>query len=333
MAERNYVDMLDARAEQGMHLSVGIDINWDLVHGQGDLTLDKLLAYGKMVMDETADIAACFKPNHWYWAQYRNIGGIDALADLSEYGRINHPDVPQNLDVKEADIGRTNQAALNYVFDDMGFDAMTIQPWMGMVGMEPHLAERYKHKGLYVIAKTSNDGSSEFQDLPVPESINLDEFFSSSISPDAEEHWRGRFISGEMSLGQLHDIGVIEGDLRDIRLRPLWQVVLKNVTSPDGWNKHGNVGAVIGATYVADAQSARGLSGEAMILSPGLGTQGGEVVDMRNSRGSGVVYNASSGIMLPEEAELAKDDDVRATVKRLAIATNNRISEALDLAA
>jgi orotidine-5'-phosphate decarboxylase len=49
----------------------------------------------------------------------------------------------------------------------MGVDAITVHPYPGKEALEPFLAR--KEKGIIVLAKTSNPGSGEFQDLRVGE--------------------------------------------------------------------------------------------------------------------------------------------------------------------
>src|SRR5262249_15696418 len=51
------------------------------------------------------------------------------------------------------------------LFEELGFDATTVNPYVGLDGLEPFL--RYDDRGLLVLCKTSNPGSGDFQDLAV----------------------------------------------------------------------------------------------------------------------------------------------------------------------
>lgn len=331
MAERNFNQLIDAQAAAGHHLSVGIDIDWAKVpEGFGDEpTGENLFRYGAMVMDATAEVAAMFKPNIEFYAAYLKEGGLDALARLVEYGRKNHPDIAITVDAKQGDIGRTNEMALMGVFDQLGDpDAMTIHPWMGATAMKTHWEK--SDKGFFVIAKTSNPGGGEFQDMPVSEDLDIDHLLGSIEDPERQEAMRKKYLREGLNFRTLHGDDI---DSTSVRFRPLWQVLSHHVTDPEGWNANGNVGVVIGATYDAEAQSARQHAHEAVILSPGLGTQGGTIVDMRNSSGSGVVYNSASGIMLPKPDKVEEHGSVEKAISHLAAATHRQIQEALELAA
>ena len=76
-----------------------------------------------------------------------------------------HSGVVIIADAKRADIGSTNEGYVQAIFDDLGFDAVTVHPYLGKEAMKPFL-ER-KDKGVIVLCRTSNSGSGEFQDLRV----------------------------------------------------------------------------------------------------------------------------------------------------------------------
>jgi len=330
MAERNFIDLIDGQAAQGHHLSVGVDIDWARVPEEfgSEPTEQGLFEYGRMVMDTTAHVAAMFKPNREFSAAYMRVGGLNALARLVEYSRITYPDIPVAIDAKQGDIGRTNEMALLGLFGELGEpDAITIHPWMGKVAMETHL--QLSNKGFIVTAKTSNPGSGEFQDVPVSEQLDVDRLIESFLEPELRNIMREMYLDGGLDLQTILGEGV---DPSSVRFRPFWQVLSQHVTSPDGWNANGNVGVVIGATYEEEARTARQNAHESPILSPGLGTQEGIVVDMRNSKGSGVVYNSASGIMLPKRKKIDEHGSVKAAIKNAAEATHKQIQEALGLA-
>jgi len=47
----------------------------------------------------------------------------------------------------------------------MGFDAVTVNPYLGYDAVEPFL--NYEDKGIYILCRTSNPGAADFQDLRV----------------------------------------------------------------------------------------------------------------------------------------------------------------------
>src|SRR6185312_4035482 len=68
-------------------------------------------------------------------------------------------------DAKFGDIGNTNDQYAEEAFEWLKADAVTVHYAMGRQAMLPFL-ER-KDKGIFVLCRTSNDGSEEFQDIIV----------------------------------------------------------------------------------------------------------------------------------------------------------------------
>ncbi len=121
-----------------------------------------LLAFNKAIVDATADLVCAYKPNA---AFYEALGdrGTDQLKQTVAYIHDKYPDVPVILDAKRADIGNTNDAYVEYIFDYLGVDAVTLHPYLGGEALEPFLARA--DKGCIVLCRTSNPGAGEFQDL------------------------------------------------------------------------------------------------------------------------------------------------------------------------
>jgi orotidine-5'-phosphate decarboxylase len=79
------------------------------------------------------------------------------------------------------------------------------------------------------------------------------------------------------------------------------------------WNKYGNVGLVVGATYPEELKRIRNLCPGMIVLIPGIGTQGGELdkavhygVD---ARGGKAIFSSSRQIIY---ASRGKDFDLAA---------------------
>jgi len=81
------------------------------------------------------------------------------------YLRAHHPDILTILDAKRGDNSTTNQAYATAIFDRLGVDAVTLQPYMGSAVLRPFL-ERVD-KGCIVLCRTSNPGDHELQELAV----------------------------------------------------------------------------------------------------------------------------------------------------------------------
>ena len=103
------------------------------------------------------------KPNYAFYAQY-GIRGIEALETIiSIYKKEGFPVI---LDVKRGDIGKTARAYAREAFDFFQADSVTLSPYMGYDSIQPFI-EYYPNKGCYILTKTSNQSSSDLQDIRV----------------------------------------------------------------------------------------------------------------------------------------------------------------------
>lgn len=123
---------------------------------------EQYFQFNKSIIDATADFVCAFKPQA---AHYEEAGvlGWKALIQTRVYLLKKYPHIPVILDAKRADIGSTNESYASAIFDKMKFDAVTVHPYLGREAMEPFL--KRKDKGIIVLARTSNPGAGEFQDI------------------------------------------------------------------------------------------------------------------------------------------------------------------------
>ena len=121
-------------------------------------------AFNTWIIDQTAPYATAYKPNMAFY----EADGAHGLAELKmtmDYLRTVQPDVVTICDAKRADIGNTNRGYVTEIFDWLGADAVTLQPYLGQEALAPFL-ER-EDKACIVLCRTSNAGAGELQDLMV----------------------------------------------------------------------------------------------------------------------------------------------------------------------
>lgn len=98
--------------------------------------------------------------------------------------------------------------------------------------------------------------------------------------------------------GEFQDIITEDGEL-------LYQVVAKHVV--DNWNKNGNCGIVVGATYSEELKKVREIVGDMPILIPGIGAQDGNleatITAGKDSRGWGMIIHSARGIIFASKGE------------------------------
>ena len=120
-----------------------------------------VVAFNRRLVEATADLVCCFKPN---LAFYGALGrpGWDALAATLEAV----PDsVPVLVDAKVGDIGTTAERWAHMLFAELGADAVTVNPYMGGDAVAPFTA--YADRGVFLVCLTSNPGSADFERLRV----------------------------------------------------------------------------------------------------------------------------------------------------------------------
>lgn len=118
--------------------------------------------FNKEIIDLTHKHTSAYKPNIAFY-EARGDRGIKELKMTLDYLRQNHPDILTICDAKRADIANTNEQYAKACFDWLGFDAVTLHPYLGKEALRPFL-ER-EDRGCIILCRTSNPGAGEFQDL------------------------------------------------------------------------------------------------------------------------------------------------------------------------
>lgn len=118
--------------------------------------------FNKAIIDATADLVCAYKPNTAFYEQ-RGKGGIEALKMTCDYLKEKYPEIVIIIDAKRADIGNTNNGYVQFIFEYLGADAVTLHPYLGKEALMPFLEQ--KDKGCIILCRTSNKGAGEFQDL------------------------------------------------------------------------------------------------------------------------------------------------------------------------
>jgi len=158
-------ELLRAHFAAGRHLVVGLDTDPgripDSVASEA-APAKRVVEFNRRIVEATADLVCAYKPNA---AFYEALGadGFRALEETVTAIRTAAPDAAVILDAKRADIGSTNAGYVTAAFDQLGADAITVHPYLGGEALSPFL-ER-SEKLVFVLARTSNPGAGELQDL------------------------------------------------------------------------------------------------------------------------------------------------------------------------
>jgi len=176
MTNTHFADalMLQVRAKKNA-LCVGLDPH--LAHipkcfRQGSMlpneknTHQAVQAFSSTVLERIADKVAVIKPQISFF-ELLGPSGLEILDSLCR--RAKQLGVRVILDAKRGDIGSTCDAyAEVYLGKDAPYDALTVNPYMGLESLTPFVQRCVENdKGLFVLVKTSNPGSKEFQELEI----------------------------------------------------------------------------------------------------------------------------------------------------------------------
>jgi orotidine-5'-phosphate decarboxylase len=123
---------------------------------------DAIFEFCRTIVDATADLVCCFKPQFAHFAANRS---EDALERLIAHVHAAHPGVPVILDAKRGDIGSTAAYYAAEAFDRYRADAVTVNPYLGGDSLKPYLERA--DKGVVILCRTSNPGARDLQDLDV----------------------------------------------------------------------------------------------------------------------------------------------------------------------
>jgi orotidine-5'-phosphate decarboxylase len=158
----SYLERLAARtAATGTVLCVGLDPDPAALPGGFPATLAGVEAFSRLILEASLPHAAAVKPNLAFFEAHGSVG----MAALERLRALVPADVPFVADAKRGDIGSTAAKQAAALYDALGADAITVNPYLGEEAIAPLLerADRFA----YVLCRTSNPGAAELQGLEV----------------------------------------------------------------------------------------------------------------------------------------------------------------------
>ncbi len=157
-----FLDRLGARtAATGTVLCLGIDPDPDALPAGFPANLAGVERFARLLLEAALPVAAAVKPNLAFFEAHGSAG----IACLERLREAVPADVPFVADAKRADIGSTAARQAIALYDRLGADAVTVNPYLGEEALAP-LLER-DDRFAYVLCRTSNPGAAELQGLDV----------------------------------------------------------------------------------------------------------------------------------------------------------------------
>ena len=158
-----YLERLAARSTAtGTVLCLGLDPDPAVLPPGFSRDLAGVERFTQLLVEAAVPLAAAVKPNLAFFEAFGSAG----MAALERVRATLPADLPFVADAKRGDIGSTAAKQATALFDVLGADAVTVNPYLGAEAIAPLLdrADRFA----YVLCRTSNPGAGELQDLMLP---------------------------------------------------------------------------------------------------------------------------------------------------------------------
>jgi len=211
--------------------------------------VDAIFDFTTKVLLIVAEHVPCVKFQSAYFEQYY-AEGIEAyyslIAEAKELGLI------VIGDVKRGDIGSTSQAYAQAhlaeplaQLDDVDTpDAITINPMLGIDAIEPFIeTARRLDKGLFVLVRTSNPGSAQFQDAKLTDGRSWCESVADALN-EAQDRLA---VFGESGFGP---IGAVVGATQAHTMQSLRQRLPRSIFLLPGYGAQGATAEMTKAAFI-----------------------------------------------------------------------------------
>ena len=143
--------------EKNTRICLGLDP--DFRNPQFKSNPQAVLDWATALIEKTAPEICCVKPQAAFFYALK----ADITADIAEIAHAH--ELPVILDHKHNDIGSTAAAYAFGSFDQRKADAITVNAYLGADSVKPFAD--YTDKGVFILARTSNPSSQDFQNLDI----------------------------------------------------------------------------------------------------------------------------------------------------------------------
>lgn len=161
--------LLDRCNVTNNRLCIGLDIDPDKLPSNVS-DFDSISIFIKEIIDSTIDFCPVYKPNLAFYERFGSKGFALLESVVSHIGDR----AITIADGKRGDIGNTSKYYADAIFNEFGFDAITVSPYMGSDSITPFIED--SSKGAFVLCLTSNNSAKDFQfinkeDIPLYQTV------------------------------------------------------------------------------------------------------------------------------------------------------------------
>ena len=236
---------------------------------------EAIFLYNREIVDNIYDLVPAVKPQIAMYEQF-GIPGLMAYKKTVDYCK--EKDLVVIADIKRGDIGSTSEAyAVGHLGkvevgsrSYYGFDAdfATVNPYLGSDGVNPFIKVcKEEKKGIFVLVKTSNPSSGEFQDQKLSDFENRPLY---EIVGEKVASWAGECMGDDYSY-----IGAVVGATYPEMGKILRKIMPKSFILVPGYGAQGG--------------------------------KGKDLVHFFNEDGLGAIVNSSRGIIAAYQNDKYKD--------------------------
>jgi orotidine-5'-phosphate decarboxylase len=190
-------------------LCVGLDSQLERLPTRFRNQPEPQFSFNQWIIDQTHTYASAFKPNLAFY-EARGDQGLRELKQTMDYLHTHHSDILTIGDAKRADIGTTNAGYVSSLFDWLGFDAVTLNPYLGQEALQPFL-ER-DDKACIILCHTSNAGADEFQNRLV-DGKPLWQIVAENVAYQWNHHDNCMLVVGATQPNTLRQVRQIVGEM------------------------------------------------------------------------------------------------------------------------
>lgn len=144
-------------AKRNSLVCVGLDIDLKKIPKFILNKKEPQIYFSQAIIDATLEYAAAYKINTAFFEAY-GTKGWEAMTKIVNY----LPDKAIKIaDAKRGDIGNTSKMYASAFFQELNFDALTVNPYLGSDAVAPFLED--EAKGVFILCHTTNKGAEDFQ--------------------------------------------------------------------------------------------------------------------------------------------------------------------------
>ncbi len=152
-------EKLKFKNEEGKFICVGLDTDINKIPPHLLKNKNPILEFNKAIIESCGNYAAAFKLNFAFYER----DGFKWFDTLKETLSFIPKDILVIADAKRGDIGNTSEMYAKAILDDLNFDSVTVNPYMGKDSVSPFIKDAKKL--IFILALTSNPGATDFEKL------------------------------------------------------------------------------------------------------------------------------------------------------------------------